>query len=302
VTNTSYPGIQDPGTIIETTAGKIEYATAGEGPVVLVVPGGPGGYDLGLGLARIFSERGMRLLAPSRPGYLGTPLDTGRTIAEQADALAALLDALGIDKVAVVGMSAGGPMAYTLAARHADRVSCLVAVECVSQRYVMPDQATKVQQALFLSAFGVRLITALMAHFPGLMISDFVGTEGYLTSKELHERVKQVVADPEKLKSVKVICNAINPYGLRKAGVDNDLIQLAGIDNLPLSEIKAPSLIIHGTADADVQFSDGDHAASTIAAAQHLWINRGTHLCFWLSPQATEAQEQAVAFVKAHMQ
>ena len=214
---------------------------------------------------------------------------------------AALRDALGIDKVAVVGMSAGGPMAYTLAARHADRVSCLVAVECVSQRYVMPDQASKVQQALFLSDFGVRLITALMAHFPGLMISDVLGTEGYLTSKEQHERVKQVVADPEKLRAVKVLCNSMNPYRLRKAGVDNDLIQLAGIDNLPLSEIKAPSLIIHGTADADVQFRDGDHAASTIAAAQHLWINRGTHLCFWLSPQATEAQEQAVAFVKAHM-
>ncbi len=301
MTRTNYPEIQDPGTIIETAAGKIEYATAGEGPVVLAVHGGPGGYDQGLGLARIFTERGMRVLAPSRPGYLGTPLDTGRTIAEQADALAALRDALGIDKVAVVGISAGGPFAYTLAARHADRVSCLVSVDGVSQRYVMPDQAGKVEQALFLSDFGERLVHALMAHFPGLVISDLLGTEGYLTSKEQHERVKQVVADPEKLRVVKVICNSMNPYRLRKAGVDNDLIQLAAIDNLPLSEIKAPSLIIHGTADADVQFRDGDHAASTIAAAQHLWINRGTHLCFWLSPQATEAQEQAVAFVKAHM-
>jgi pimeloyl-ACP methyl ester carboxylesterase len=41
-----------------------------------------------------------RLLAVSRPGYLGTPLSSGRDPREQADLFAALLDALGIDRVA----------------------------------------------------------------------------------------------------------------------------------------------------------------------------------------------------------
>jgi len=34
-----------------------------------------------------------RVIAPARPGYLGTPLSTGRTPREKADAMVALLDA-----------------------------------------------------------------------------------------------------------------------------------------------------------------------------------------------------------------
>ncbi len=61
--------------------------------MVLSVHGTPGGYDQRLGMD------GFRILAPSRPGYLRTPIDAGRTPREQADVYAALLDALSIDEV-----------------------------------------------------------------------------------------------------------------------------------------------------------------------------------------------------------
>jgi pimeloyl-ACP methyl ester carboxylesterase len=48
------------------------------------------------------------VIAPSRFGYLGSSLPAGATPADQADAYAVLLDALGIERTAVVGCSTGG--------------------------------------------------------------------------------------------------------------------------------------------------------------------------------------------------
>ena len=77
---------------------------------------------------QVSEANGLRVIAPSRPGYLGTPPETGPTPLAQADALAALLDALGIDSCPVIGHCTGGLVGYLLAARHADRVRCLVAI------------------------------------------------------------------------------------------------------------------------------------------------------------------------------
>ena len=44
---------------------------------------------------------GYRVLTPSRPGYLRTPLEVGKTAAEQARAFSALLDTIGIKGVIV---------------------------------------------------------------------------------------------------------------------------------------------------------------------------------------------------------
>ncbi len=54
---------------------------------MLVVHGSPGTYVQGLLMAELFRANGFRVVAPSRPGYSGTPLSTGRSTADQADAL-----------------------------------------------------------------------------------------------------------------------------------------------------------------------------------------------------------------------
>jgi len=92
--------------IIETRCGPIEYATMGEGLPMLVVHGAGGGYDQGLWIARDNVGEGFRIIAPSRFGYLRTPLPLDASPAAQADAHACLLDALNISKVAVLGVSA----------------------------------------------------------------------------------------------------------------------------------------------------------------------------------------------------
>src|SRR5690606_29432661 len=69
-----------------------------------------------------------RLIAPSRFGYLRTPLPADDSPVAQADAHVALLDSLGIDRVVAFGVSAGTRSALELALRHPERVAALVLV------------------------------------------------------------------------------------------------------------------------------------------------------------------------------
>ena len=69
--------------MVATALGPVEVARAGEGPPVLVVHGMPGGSDQALAMGRSLVDAGFGVIAPSRPGYLGTPLDGREAIDQQ---------------------------------------------------------------------------------------------------------------------------------------------------------------------------------------------------------------------------
>jgi pimeloyl-ACP methyl ester carboxylesterase len=108
------------------TTGDLEYARFGEGRPVLVLHGAGQGWDGGADWATRHTGGGYDVLAVSRFGHLGSALPAGATTATQADAYAGLLDALGIDRADVVGLSAGSMTAIRFAGQHPDRVRRLV--------------------------------------------------------------------------------------------------------------------------------------------------------------------------------
>jgi len=67
-----------------------------------------------------------------------TPLESGKTAAEAADLMAALLDKLNIDRVIVHGTSGGGPTAYSFAIRHPDKCAALITSCAVSGEFTYP--------------------------------------------------------------------------------------------------------------------------------------------------------------------
>jgi pimeloyl-ACP methyl ester carboxylesterase len=87
----------------------------------MILKGGHSSRDTRLGHERL-AFHGFAVLEPSRPGYDGTPASVGRGAADAANALAALLDTLAIDRADVVGISAAGHTAIELARRHPQRV------------------------------------------------------------------------------------------------------------------------------------------------------------------------------------
>lgn len=92
---------------MQTPLGAVEYGEFGEGPVVLALHGAMGGFDQSAILARTILSGQHRVIAVSRPGYLATPLSSGETPEAQADLLAALLDALAIERASVIAISGG---------------------------------------------------------------------------------------------------------------------------------------------------------------------------------------------------
>ncbi len=113
----------DPETMVLPDGRTLAYATHGrEGGVPLVFHHGiPGSSLLGSLLDTAAREQGVRVIAPSRPGYgASDPHDT--TLKTWATDCAALADHLSLDSFAVAGFSGGGPFALAVAER-SDRVA-----------------------------------------------------------------------------------------------------------------------------------------------------------------------------------
>jgi pimeloyl-ACP methyl ester carboxylesterase len=68
------------------------------------------------------SERGIRLFSYDRPGYGASTRQRGRKVADCAADIAAVCDALGVERFCVWGISGGGPHALAAAALLPDRV------------------------------------------------------------------------------------------------------------------------------------------------------------------------------------
>jgi pimeloyl-ACP methyl ester carboxylesterase len=287
--------------VLETPVGKVEFdLTVGEGPVVLASHGGIGGVDQARLMLNWLDPAEYRLLSVSRPGYLGTPLASGRSIEAQADLFAALLDALGVEQAAVVTLSAGGPMGYQFAARYPDRVWALIAIDSVSGSHAMPETAGPIAQAIFMSQWGQKLMKLISQKKPAWLLQQlFQGSASY-TKQQTQMHVDFTLASPAALAFVRAFMDTMNPYKWRKIGTENDTALLHQLTHMPFEQVRCPTLIIHGTHDADVKFHQGVYAHEHIPGAERLWIAEGSHLGFWLSPHAAQAQAAARAFLDRH--
>lgn len=101
------------------------YLDEGTGPVLLLLHGNITTFR---NWRRIIEEfrTTHRVLALSLPGYAGTSPQGEASLDGQVSFVAAFLDALSVDRATVVGHSAGGLIAATLALEHPDRVTRLV--------------------------------------------------------------------------------------------------------------------------------------------------------------------------------
>jgi pimeloyl-ACP methyl ester carboxylesterase len=78
------------------------------------------------------AERGLRTVTYSRAGYAGSSRRADRTVADVAEDVGAMLDALGADRCYVAGWSGGGPHALATAALLPDRVIAAASIAGVA--------------------------------------------------------------------------------------------------------------------------------------------------------------------------
>jgi pimeloyl-ACP methyl ester carboxylesterase len=259
--------LQSSSEILETESGYVEVAQLGKGPSVLISHGGGGGYDMGTWLSRLIGE-GYYYIAPSRFGYLRSPLPENPTPERQADRFAHLLDALSINSVFILGLSSGGPSALQFAQRHLDRCKGLVLLSAIS--HSLPP-----------------LPLALRMLYPVVLRSDFIPWMIYKNQPGFVHRsnginpgiLKEIKEDPEKINLLDELFLTIFPASMRRLGMINDQQQCAHLPDDILSNIQVPTQVIHAIDDPIVPFEFGELSAQHISDAEFEIVSGGGHFC-----------------------
>lgn len=272
--------------VIETPHGLIEYAVKGSGPTVLVIHGAGGGYDQGLLLSRAFGGDNFQWIAPSRFGYLRTPLPPNASTAAQADALADLLDTLGVQRVSIVAHSGGVPPALQFALRHPERTSALVLMAgapytpltAAEQKTPVP---VWVYQALFSSDFPYWVLQKVARPNLEAIFDVSPALRASLTTEE-----SGMVSD---------MVDAFEPVTWRIAGVRNEGAAIAPDARNPIEKITVPTLVVHAQDDAINPVRYSEYTAEHIPGAEFLRLPDGGHLL--LGHQA-EVRAKVNAFLK----
>lgn len=105
---------------------QLVHDERGSGTAIVLIHGHPFSRRMWAGQLDSLSDE-FRVVAPDLPGYGASPA-RGETITPRglADAVVELMDAIGVDRAAVVGLSLGGLVAMELGLGHPDRVTGVV--------------------------------------------------------------------------------------------------------------------------------------------------------------------------------
>ena len=252
---------------IETTFGPIVYGMEGSGSPVLAVHGAGGGFDQALQVTRIFGNN-FQWIAPARFGYLGTPLPENGSPIAQADAHAAFLDAMDIEQIPIIGMSAGGPSALQFALRHPDRCTGLVMVAAISHAMIDVIPNPEVLEIVL----------------DGLLVSDWPVWLGLqLAIRKIRppmgvpmKVIKQI--NPEDDAWLQTLLSYVLPVQPRRAGLLNDLRTMLQVEVYPLEQIRVPTLVIHAQDDSLVSIKHARFSAKYIPGARLVELTSGGHL------------------------
>jgi pimeloyl-ACP methyl ester carboxylesterase len=250
--------------VMLTKLGPIEYVSKGEGPPILVVHGAVGGYDQGLAFAGLLAD-GFQVISVSRFGYLGSPIPENPSMELQADVFAALLDELGIDKVAILGGSAGGLSTLQFALRHPDRTSHVIMVCTLSIPLEKPTKLTPMNRFIFGS--DRRLWRATRSRKKFLKVVK--------TPRSVIDNLT-----PKQAAWADAFRESMHPASRRYEGLKlDDLIGWAP-KPYPLEKISAPTLVFHAKDDPGVDIEHARHMGKRIPNVEVIEYPDGGHLMF----------------------
>lgn len=273
------------GRLIPTNCGPIEYGESGQGPAVLAIHGAGQGYDQGLWMAQQHLGENYRIVAPSRFGYLKSPIPEDSSIQAQADLYACLLDELGIDRVIVMGVSAGGPSALQFALAYPERTEALILASTFS--FTTRSEADAQREAMIHRLVGSDFVYWLAINYARPLLFDTFGVTQAL----------QASLTPADWEIADAAVEGMLPMSQRISGIKIDSgrrIPEGLPDGLPLQGINVPTLVLHARDDSLITYEKGLHIAGSIPGAKFVSFDTGGHL---LLGRQDEARSEIKAFM-----
>jgi 2-hydroxy-6-oxonona-2,4-dienedioate hydrolase len=274
--------------IAATRCGPIEYAERGAGAPVLVVHGAGGGFDQALDLADGLAQAGYRVIAPSRFGYLRTPLPADASAEAQADAHACLLDALHVPAAVVMGVSAGGPSSLQFALRFPERTRALVLLVPATYAPTRTPAARASRLTMFM--------------FDAVLRSDFLFWVGSRIAPRAYVRTilgtppdLLAAAPPDEQARLRAVIEHILPVSARRQGLLNDARVVSSLPRYDLERITAPTIAISTKDDGYGTYAGARYTAEHIPGARFIGYPSGGHMLVGRSP---DASAQTAAFLR----
>jgi pimeloyl-ACP methyl ester carboxylesterase len=253
----------------------IHVEQSGAGDPIVLVHGFPSSSFSFHRLAPILARR-RRVIALDLPGLGLSHRDHRRGLSLQAhaDRIARLLDALGIERASVLGVSMGGGVAQRLAATHPERVDRLVLVASVDES----DRRRWRWPWFTLLAMSACLRVpplARLAVLAGLWVS--AERLGSVTSSMVETCTRPL------LRRGTIRC-------LWRFVADNG--RLAALD---LAAVRAPTLVVSAGRDRIVGRQETDRIAAAIPGARHVIVPGAGHMI------AIERPEELAAIVEGFL-
>lgn len=229
--------------------------------VVLFVHGFPHGRRLWAPQLAALGAR-WRCVAPDLRGFGESDAHGPHSVEQYADDLAALLDALGVARAAVVGLSMGGYVALALWRRHAARVRALVLADT---RAAPDDDATRARRAEHVALVRAGGLAALAeAQLPGA-----VGATTRATRPGVMAGLRALMA--------------------ASGGADGIVGAIGALRDRPdatpaLATIAVPTLLVVGAEDALTRPSEMRAMAERIAGSRLVVLPGAGHVSGWERP------------------
>src|SRR5829696_2455020 len=214
--------------------------------------------DVGLS-TKISSADDLDVAAAIGAALAGQPVEASYLLRDMADDAFGLLDHLGIERAHVVGASMGGMIAQTMAITRPERVATLTSIMSTTGRR---DVGNATPEAL-----------AVLLSRPPSDREEYV-TNAIATSRLLHGPVLPFDEARAAARAGASYDRCFHP-----AGVGRQLVAIlaSGDRTSSLSEVRVPTLVIHGDADPLVHHSGGTATAEAVPGAQLLMVEGMGH-------------------------
>jgi pimeloyl-ACP methyl ester carboxylesterase len=254
---------------LPTRHGPIEYAIWGRGPPILVLHGAGGGFDQGRVLAEAIGDGNRRWIAVSRFGYLGSLIPPDASPTAQAEALADLLDGLGVARADVLAMSGGVPPALQFAARFPDRAGRMVLLSSAPFTPFRPDEeARPIPTSAYSALLGSDTLYWLLSRLArSRLAAAFDARPELIATAPAADRA-----------FVATLIDQFPPGARRMAGLGNEGAAIADSETYALASIRAPVLLIHARDDRLNPFAVAEALAAGIPNSRLLPLDHGGHL------------------------
>lgn len=277
---------------------SLEVVVAGpaDGLPLVYHHGTPGGATVYPAMVRAATARGLRVVLYARPGYGKSTPRPGRSVADAAADVAAILAELGAHRFATAGWSGGGPHALACGRLLADQ--CL-AVACIAG--VAPHDAAGLDWLAGMAEDNVQEFTAAATGEAGLtqMLDEFAPVFSQLTADQLADGMGDLASAVDKA----ALAGDLASYLLEsfRAGLapgaagwrDDDLAFVRDWGFSPSGDTTVPVSVWQGDQDHMVPFAHGQWLAANIPAARtHLLPGQG-HLSLPIDEIIEELAELA---------